>query len=198
MNTSSPMPDAALATEALPVGANSAAVKPPARHLSPVAQRLLEGRAKLRVHLAASMQHATLWPYAAALSPVLVISILAPVWLSFVMGLLGLIALDKVAPSLEPRLWAVNARRGFLAYVMPLQLLGVLWFLGLAAMGQVQHAPSTVFPYLAVLCVAVAPACRWNRERCTRRVPLRLSLRVVSALAIGVHGLAALSELGVV
>jgi hypothetical protein len=168
----------------------------PARRLSPIAQRLFAARAKLRVHLAASMQHATLWPYAAVLSPVVVISILAPVWLSFVMGVLGLVALDKVAPSLEPRLWAVNGRRGFLAYVLPLQLLGVLWFFALVAMGHVQQAPSTVFPYLAVLCVAVAPACRWQRERSTRRLPLRVSLRGVSALAIAVHGLAALASLG--
>jgi hypothetical protein len=189
--------------EPTPLGAPEAASEAvseaaPARRLSPIAQRLFAARAKLRVHLAASMQHATLWPYAAVLSPVVVISILAPVWLSFVMGVLGLVALDKVAPSLEPRLWAVNGRRGFLAYVLPLQLLGVLWFFALVALGHVQQAPSTVFPYLAVLCVAVAPAGRWQRERATRRLPLRLSLRLVSALAIAVHGLAALGSLGVV
>jgi hypothetical protein len=173
----------------------AAAAAPIGRRLSPVAQRLLAARAKLRVHLEASMQHATLWPYAAVLSPVVLISILAPVWLSFVMGVMGLVALDKVAPALEARLWTVGARRGFLAYVLPLQTLGLLWFFGLAALGQMQYAPSTVFPYLAVLCVAVAPACRWNRERTQRRVPLRVSLRLVAALAVLVHGLAAASEL---
>jgi hypothetical protein len=173
---------------------------PPAapRTLTPLAHKLLAWRHALRQRLGTPAATASLWPYAATLSPLVVTSVLAPPWLSWVMGVMGLVALDKLVPALDTQLWQVSAKRGFLTYAVPLQVLTASWVLAMAAMGHASHIPATVFPYLAVLAVAIAPALRWNRARQKRRLPVGVSLRTVSALAVLAHGAAAWQSLGAV
>lgn len=158
--------------------------------------RRVAWRAQARRWLLASMSSDTLWPYVAVLSPLIITSVLAPLWLSLAMGALSLLALNKVAPQLEANLWAVGARSAFLRYVVPLQVLLLAWVAMAAAAGSGQHIAATVFPYVATLCLVVAPACRWRRERSTRRVPLRWSLGLVSALVLLAHGSAAVNAWG--
>ena len=145
--------------------------------------------------LAASLQPASLWPYVALLSPLLLTSVVAPVWVSWAMGVLSLLALYKAAPALEAALWQVPARRAFWVYTAPLQMLGLVWVLLATAAGNSAQVPVAVFPYLAVLCLLVAPTWRWQRARTQRRLPLRLSLLVLSLLATVVHGSAAFQAL---
>jgi hypothetical protein len=181
---------------AVPVASAAAEVAPATQPRWALALniRLAAMRARLRGLLLTSMSRSTLWPYVAVISPLIVTTVLAPLWLSFVMGVLSLVALNQVAPKIEPGLWAVDGRSAFLRYVVPLQVLLLLWVGAAAAMGRGEQIAAVVFPYIATLCLVIAPACRWQRARQTRRLPLRWSLGAASVLTALVHGSAALSQ----
>jgi hypothetical protein len=167
------------------------AAEPAGRRLAAFTARLDSARRRWRAVLAVAMSPDGLWPYAALLSPLVITSVLAPLWLSFMMGLLSLLALHRAAPLVP------DGRRAFFFYVLPLQALLAVWVAASAAAGQGQAIAATVFPYLAVLCLLIAPACRWDRSRTARRVPLRWSLPVLMVLAVLAHGSAALHAMGV-
>jgi hypothetical protein len=163
---------------------------------APAQTRWLLLRQRARHCLQASLAPTSLWPYAALLTPMVITSITATPWLSWAMGLMGLVALNHVAHGLEARLWVVSARRAFLVFVLPLQVLTLAWVGLVAATGQAHTLATAVFPYLALLCLLIAPACRWHRARQARRLPLKLSLPAASLLVALLHGSAAITSLG--
>lgn len=138
----------------------------------------------------------SLLPFAAACAPVIVTSILAPAWLALMMAAPCAWALYRVAQSLEPSLFEGTAASGFAAYVMPLNVLLMLWGSALAATGQTPAVASTAFAWTALLCLSVAPACRWSRQRKTRRVPLRWSFPLAAGLVMLAQGLALFEQQG--
>lgn len=138
----------------------------------------------------------SLLPFAAACAPVIVTSVLAPAWLALIMAAPCAWALYRVAQSLESSLFESSAARGFAAYVMPLNTLLMLWGGALAASGQNGAIASTAFAWIALLCLSVAPACRWSRQRDARRVPLRWSFPVAAVVVVLAQGLAFFDQQG--
>ena len=138
----------------------------------------------------------SLLPFVAACAPVIVTSVLAPTWLALMMAAPCAWALYRVAQSLESSLFESSAARGFAAYVMPLNVLLMLWGGALAASGQNGAIASTAFAWIALLCLSVAPACRWSRQRSARRVPLRWSFPVAAVVVVLAQGLAFFDQQG--
>jgi hypothetical protein len=138
----------------------------------------------------------SLFPFAVACAPVIVTSVLAPAWLALIMALPCAWALYRVADVLQPSLFEASPGRGFAAYVMPLNALLMLWGAALLAAGHPTAIASTAFAWTALLCLTVAPACRWSRQRNVRRVPLRWSFPMAATLVIAAQSLALLEQLG--
>ena len=137
----------------------------------------------------------SLLPYAAACAPVIATSVLAPAWLALLMAPPSAYALYRITLSLDAELFAIPARRGFLAYALPLNVLLMLWSTALTAAGQMAAVASTAIPWMALLCLCAAPACRWSRGRSTRRIPLRWSFGFTAVAVLAAQGAAALTQL---
>jgi hypothetical protein len=164
----------------------------PAMRKPALRQRL---RAPLQ-HLVRQLSERSFGPYAIASAPVVATTVLAPAWMSWFIGVLSLTALYRVARQLDATLFAMAPTRGFLVCALPLNGLMLLWCVAMAAADKSTAIASIVFPYLSLLALCLAPACRWSPERAQRRVPLRVSFGIGSVLALLCHGASALHELG--
>ena len=129
----------------------------------------------VRGQFAHAALHRSLLPYAVAVSPFIGTSILAPDWLAAVMAVPSYMALYRVTQVLDDTAFAVDPRRGFLAYVAPMNALALVWSLALVVGGRGSDIASMAFPCLGLLCLAISPAARRGAQRTNRRWPLRRS-----------------------
>jgi hypothetical protein len=131
-------------------------------------------------------------PYLIACAPLVASTVLAPAWVSWPMAAIALLVLYRVAQQGDAALFAMPPARGFVHCALPLNALMLVWLAAMVAAGKGGEVAATVFPYLGVLALCIAPACRWHAQRGARRVRLRLSFGAVGVLALCGHGLAAL------
>ena len=138
----------------------------------------------------------TALPYMATCLPAMASSIMAPYWLAWAMSWMSMMALYRVAQTLDEVAFATGRKRGLFLYGMLANVLLAVWSSLLALAGRADFVPAAAFGHTVLLYLAIAPACRVTRSRMTRRIPLRWTFPVLAAIVVAAEGVMVLEDFG--
>ena len=116
--------------------------------------------------------------------PVVLGTLFMPLVLSPAVVLLSEGLLYIATKKADPMIFGMSRLSAYASITMPLCGFISLWGLGLAAVGRKPVMLGVVGPYALLMLLACAPAWRWQRERMSRRVPLKYSFPIVGAIVL--------------